>query len=74
MTAVNALNELPAAYVGQWAANVPDLSHVNNRESMRHGCGNCIWNDGSIYEGYWLYDKMQGVGRCIYKDGSYYEG
>jgi len=30
--------------------------------------------DGSIYEGSWLNDKMDGIGKLTWADGSFYEG
>ena len=53
--------------------NVRGLSMVK-REYMRHGRGTFIAEDGSIYEGYWLFDRMNGAGRKIFKDGSIYVG
>ena len=41
---------------------------------VRHGFGTHIWTDGSIYEGYWMFDQIQGMGRKIYKDGTVYVG
>lgn len=41
---------------------------------MRHGRGIFIGLDGSIYEGYWKFDKMSGFGRKVFIDGSVYEG
>ena len=61
----------PGIYIGSWAKNVPHLTHVN-RDEMRHGRGLHIWPDGSLYEGYWFYDKMFKIGRKIYSDGTVY--
>ncbi len=33
-----------------------------------------IYEDGDIYEGYWLNNKFSGKGRLIDIDGSYYIG
>ena len=33
-----------------------------------------LWNDGSIYVGYWRNDKANGKGRLIHADGDVYEG
>jgi hypothetical protein len=33
-----------------------------------------IWNEGSIYEGTWNMDKMEGVGRIIHPGFYFYEG
>lgn len=32
------------------------------------------YDDGSIYEGGFKYDKRHGFGKCWFADGSYYEG
>ena len=55
--------ENKAIYVGEWNSN-----------NLRHGIGNQIWNDGSMYEGYWANDKPNGKGRFIYTNGDVYEG
>ncbi len=41
---------------------------------MRHGKGKQVWDDQSIYEGYWQNDKANGKGRIIYANGDAYEG
>jgi hypothetical protein len=41
---------------------------------MRHGRGNIIYRDGSIYEGYWKNDKANGRGILISSAGNIYEG
>ena len=72
----------PGAYTGQWAPNTENLNgsnislkdFVEDRSQMRHGKGRFIGSDGSIYEGYWLFDKANGLGRKIYPDGSVYVG
>ena len=51
-------------YEGQW----------NTKTNMKHGKGYQIWYDGSIYEGYWKFDKAYGRGRLIHADGDIYEG
>ena len=66
-------NHNPGIYTGQWAENVAHLSKVYRNE-MRHGRGQHIGPDGSLYEGYWFYDKMHGSGRKIYPDGTVYQG
>jgi hypothetical protein len=40
---------------------------------MREGWGRFIFNDGSIYEGEWKNDNLNGFGRIVSKS-SYYEG
>jgi hypothetical protein len=51
-------------YIGEWSV----------KEDMRHGRGTMIFNDGAIYEGYWLSGAASGRGRHIHADGDYYEG
>lgn len=41
---------------------------------QRHGRGKQIWQDGSIYEGYWHNNVACGKGRLIHSDGDIYEG
>ena len=53
-----------STYEGEW----------NVETNMRHGRGIQIWQDGSIYEGYWVHDKANGRGRLIHGDGDIYEG
>ena len=33
-----------------------------------------MWDDGSIYEGYWSRHMANGFGRLIHADGDVYEG
>ena len=51
-------------YFGEW-------DYSNN---MRHGRGIQIWNEGSIYYGYWVKDKANIRGKLIHNDGDIYEG
>ena len=37
---------------------------------MKHGHGKYIWNDGSMYEGMWFENKINGRGIYIWPDGS----
>ena len=53
-----------AHYKGQW----------NKSTNQRHGRGNQVWTDGSIYDGYWKNDKANGRGRLIHADGDIYDG
>ena len=41
---------------------------------MRNGRGKQVWDDHSLYEGYWIDDKANGRGRLIHADGDVYEG
>lgn len=50
-------------YSGQW--------HIKGK---KHGYGVYIKPDGSKYEGFWNFDKIEGVGRYIDKNGNYYQG
>lgn len=52
-----------AEYEGEW-----------NEDGERHGRGMQLWVDGSLYEGYWKYDKAHGRGRLIHADGDVYIG
>ena len=51
-------------YTGEWSIST----------GMRHGKGNLVIIDGSIYEGYWINDKKNGFGRFIHVDGDIYDG
>ena len=53
-----------ATFEGEW----------NAQTNQRHGRGNQVWTDGSIYEGYWKLDKANGRGRLIHADGDIYDG
>ena len=72
-TRVNEDEDSPGFYTGQWALNTSYKLNSEARE-MRHGRGTYIQSDGSIYEGYWFYDKVHGHGRKIYENGSMYIG
>ena len=41
---------------------------------MKHGHGKYIWNDGSMYEGMWFENKINGRGIYIWPDGRKYDG
>ena len=41
---------------------------------MKHGHGKYIWNDGSMYEGEWYENKINGRGIYIWPDGRKYNG
>lgn len=51
-----------ARYIGQFVSGV------------REGRGKQVWEDFSLYEGYWKEDKANGRGRLIHADGDVYEG
>ena len=40
--------------------------------NVREGKGVLVKYDGSIFEGYWISDKLQYQGRIIYANGDYY--
>lgn len=40
----------------------------------KEGQGKYIWADGSIYEGEWLDNRINGSGIYIWKDGRKYYG
>ena len=40
----------------------------------RHGYGIQVYNNGTVYEGYWEDDKRQGDGRMIFQNSDYYQG
>ena len=51
-------------YQGEWMSDL----------SQRTGVGMQVWQDGSVYEGQWSYNKANGVGRLVHADGDIYEG
>ena len=50
-------------YKGQW-----------NRDEEREGYGVHVFEDGSVYEGFWWRDKYEVRGRLTSADGSMYRG
>ena len=43
--------------------------------NMRHGKGKFFYQDGGMYDGDWVYNKMTGFGRLYYQSGRIaYEG
>ena len=50
-------------YEGQWTT-----------DNKREGKGFQMWEDTTIYIGYWKNDLRHGKGLAIYPDGSFYEG
>ena len=46
----------------------------NIATNMRHGQGNQVWQDGSIYDGYWKNGLANGRGRLVHADGDIYDG
>lgn len=42
------------------------------KEKVRSGQGKQRFEDGSVYEGYWMCDKPTGKGRMIHSNGDYY--
>ena len=56
-------NRVCDGYRGEW-----------NEDKQRDGKGINYYEDGSIYEGYWLADKPSGRGRITRTDGEVYEG
>jgi hypothetical protein len=51
-------------YVGQW----------NKDTGKREGLGLLLWEDGSLFEGFWKDGKACGSGHLLYSDGDVYEG
>lgn len=51
-------------YEGQW----------NVKSGKREGFGVQVWADGSMYEGMFYHDRVNGKGRLIHANGDYYEG
>ena len=45
-----------------------------NYKGEKHGYGILILSDSSVYEGNFIYDKINGNGKITYLNGSYYEG
>ena len=43
-------------------------------DGLKHGKGQLIFPDGSLYTGLWSKDQMNGMGRKLGSDGSYYIG
>jgi hypothetical protein len=41
---------------------------------QRNGHGIQYWSDGSIYDGHWVDDLVDGIGRYKDSDGNVYEG
>ena len=41
---------------------------------MKNGIGKFIWDDGKIYVGEWVDNKMEGEGCCKWPDGKIYYG
>jgi hypothetical protein len=41
---------------------------------MRNGRGKQVWDDYSLYEGYWLDGKADRLGRLIFPNGDAYTG
>jgi hypothetical protein len=56
--------ENESIYYGEW----------NNFSKQKHGRGINIWACGSVYEGYWRYNKANGYGILFHSDGDKYEG
>lgn len=56
--------ENESVYYGEW----------NLYTKQRHGRGINIWICGSIYEGYWKYNKACGYGVLFHHDGDKYDG
>ncbi|NME69083.1 hypothetical protein [Flammeovirga aprica] len=50
-------------YVGQF-----------NGDGKRHGHGTYTWEDGTVYQGKWRNDLMEGSGKLIFANGNSYEG
>eukprot|EP00831_Metopus_contortus_P031765 TRINITY_DN2583_c0_g1_i13.p1 TRINITY_DN2583_c0_g1~~TRINITY_DN2583_c0_g1_i13.p1 ORF type:complete len:206 (+),score=26.29 TRINITY_DN2583_c0_g1_i13:163-780(+) len=45
-----------------------------NENNERDGPGVMIWDNGSRFDGNWLYDRITGKGRLIHPNGDVYEG
>lgn len=54
--------------------NVKYRGQMIKNTVIRHGKGKQTWKDGSVYEGWWRYDKAYGPGRLIHADGDFYIG
>ncbi len=44
------------------------------KNGMRNGRGKQVWEDFTLYEGYWADDRANGRGRLIHTNGDVYEG
>lgn len=51
------------SYVGQY-----------NGDGKRHGLGTYTWEDGTVYQGRWRNDLMEGKGSLKFANGNKYEG
>ncbi|MBQ0138427.1 MAG: hypothetical protein KBT36_03950 [Kurthia sp.] len=45
-----------------------------NKDGLKDGVGQAVWDNGSKYLGDWRNGKISGTGKYIYASGSYYEG
>lgn len=60
-------------------ASIKDSGRMGNCEflillSFKYGCGRQYWQNGTFYEGYWVYNMFEGRGRLVHNDGNIYEG
>ena len=62
------LPQLESPVVCAQAPNKAVTYYGQYKNGMRHGRGRLVWNDGTVNEGYWSEDKLNGVGKR-YQDG-----
>jgi hypothetical protein len=73
----------PAAELAEMASNFPNKKQKQLQDGnfegelvggRCEGLGVCFFNDGAIYSGTWMNDRMEGKGRYRTRNGNVYEG
>lgn len=61
---------------GQISENPDKDTYVGqfNGDGKRHGLGTYTWEDGTVYQGRWRNDLMEGNGKLSFANGNFYEG
>jgi len=60
--------------VTKWVNDLYYLGQWSTENNTREGRGIGVYEDGSIYEGFWKNDNRNGAGRIIYSNGDVYQG
>ena len=47
---------------------------ISEANGKRDGYGVLIYNDGRVFEGFWVNDRRDGIGYETYKNGNFYQG
>jgi hypothetical protein len=55
-------------------AQTDNYKGERHRRGFKHGIGTYTFPNGSVYEGRWRFDKMDGEGTLIYQNGTRYKG